>query len=161
MLVMHGHPQAIPAFLTIAVMPMTYSIAYGVIAGLVSYIVINATNWLIDALRAGLKALPGFIKHTMMHKVLPPPPPLVTGPGTSPMGWHHCSGTPGSKFPSVCELYACRHVPFESQTLHWTAPQSAIALMSPPEDDFHTSYVACVENLTTLSDMKQQECHLK
>lgn len=33
--------DAIPAFLTIAVMPFTYSIAYGLIAGICSYILIN------------------------------------------------------------------------------------------------------------------------
>jgi xanthine/uracil/vitamin C permease (AzgA family) len=43
-----GIVQAIPAFLTIAVMPMTYSVAYGVIAGLVTYIIINGASRLID-----------------------------------------------------------------------------------------------------------------
>ncbi|KAJ3188709.1 hypothetical protein HDU85_004423 [Gaertneriomyces sp. JEL0708] len=34
-------PDAIPAFLTIALMPLTYSIAYGLIAGIGSYLIIN------------------------------------------------------------------------------------------------------------------------
>ncbi|KAI8144270.1 permease family-domain-containing protein [Fennellomyces sp. T-0311] len=40
--------DAIPAFITITVMPMTYSIAYGLIGGIVSYIVINGIIYLID-----------------------------------------------------------------------------------------------------------------
>ncbi|KAK4609578.1 Efflux pump [Fulvia fulva] len=40
--------DAIPAFLTIALMPFTYSIAYGLIGGIVSYIVINTTVWIIE-----------------------------------------------------------------------------------------------------------------
>lgn len=35
--------DAVPAFLAIAIMPFTYSIAYGLIAGVMSYIVINST----------------------------------------------------------------------------------------------------------------------
>ena len=38
----------LPAFLTLAVMPFTYSIAYGLIAGIVSYIFINTVIWLIE-----------------------------------------------------------------------------------------------------------------
>lgn len=40
--------QAIPAFLTLAFMPLTYSIAYGVIVGLSSYVIINGSNVAID-----------------------------------------------------------------------------------------------------------------
>ncbi|KAF7160794.1 hypothetical protein CNMCM5623_006388 [Aspergillus felis] len=40
--------DAIPAFLTIAIMPFTYSIAYGLIAGILSYVLINATAWLLE-----------------------------------------------------------------------------------------------------------------
>jgi AGZA family xanthine/uracil permease-like MFS transporter len=42
------HGDAIPAFLTIAIMPFTYSIAYGLIAGILSYVLINATAWLLE-----------------------------------------------------------------------------------------------------------------
>lgn len=35
--------DAVPAFLAIAIMPFTYSIAYGLIAGVMSYIIINST----------------------------------------------------------------------------------------------------------------------
>ncbi|GAB4816680.1 hypothetical protein N2152v2_003726 [Parachlorella kessleri] len=40
--------EGVPAFLTIIVMPFTYSVAYGVIAGLASYIAIHAPFWLWD-----------------------------------------------------------------------------------------------------------------
>ncbi|KAI8819425.1 purine transporter [Fimicolochytrium jonesii] len=46
-------PDAIPAFLTIAIMPMTYSIAYGLIAGLGSYIAINGTIYLLRVVSGG------------------------------------------------------------------------------------------------------------
>ncbi|KAI8337573.1 permease family-domain-containing protein [Chlamydoabsidia padenii] len=45
--------DAIPAFITVAVMPFTYSIAYGVIGGIVSYIVINGFVYLVDKLSGG------------------------------------------------------------------------------------------------------------
>ncbi len=45
--------DAIPAFVTIAVMPFTFSIAYGMIAGIVTYIVINTTVWLIEKVSGG------------------------------------------------------------------------------------------------------------
>jgi hypothetical protein len=33
--------EAVPAFLTLAVMPLTYSIAYGLVAGIMSYVIIH------------------------------------------------------------------------------------------------------------------------
>lgn len=45
--------DAIPAFLTIAIMPFTYSIAYGLIAGILSYILINTSVWVIEKASAG------------------------------------------------------------------------------------------------------------
>ncbi|EGP82796.1 uncharacterized protein MYCGRDRAFT_77684 [Zymoseptoria tritici IPO323] len=45
--------DAIPAFLTIAIMPFTYSIAYGLIAGIMSYILINTTIWIIEKATGG------------------------------------------------------------------------------------------------------------
>lgn len=45
--------DAIPAFLTIAVMPFTYSIAYGLIAGIMSYIILNTTVWAIEKATGG------------------------------------------------------------------------------------------------------------
>jgi AGZA family xanthine/uracil permease-like MFS transporter len=45
--------DAVPAFLTIALMPFTYSIAYGLIAGIVSYILINTSVWIIEKVSGG------------------------------------------------------------------------------------------------------------
>ncbi|KAE9980581.1 hypothetical protein EG328_000218 [Venturia inaequalis] len=45
--------DAIPAFITIAVMPFTYSIAYGLIGGIMSYIILNGTVKAIKVLSRG------------------------------------------------------------------------------------------------------------
>jgi AGZA family xanthine/uracil permease-like MFS transporter len=45
--------DAIPAFLTIAIMPFTYSIAYGLIAGICSYITINTIVFIIEKCTGG------------------------------------------------------------------------------------------------------------
>ena len=45
--------DAVPAFLTICLMPFTYSIANGLIGGIMSYIIINTTVWLIKKLSRG------------------------------------------------------------------------------------------------------------
>lgn len=45
--------DAVPSFLTIAIMPLTYNIAYGTIAGIGSYIVINTFVWLIEKVSFG------------------------------------------------------------------------------------------------------------
>ncbi|KAJ1981508.1 hypothetical protein H4R35_000674 [Dimargaris xerosporica] len=50
--------DAIPAFLTILVMPLTYSIAYGLIAGILSYIVINVFIWAVAKVSRGRIVVP-------------------------------------------------------------------------------------------------------
>lgn len=40
--------DAVPAFLTIALMPFTYNIAYGLIGGILSYIVLNTGVWIVE-----------------------------------------------------------------------------------------------------------------
>ncbi|KAL6874601.1 hypothetical protein HDV57DRAFT_519741 [Trichoderma longibrachiatum] len=45
--------DAVPAFLAIAVMPFTYSIANGLIAGVISYIIINSTVGIINFVSRG------------------------------------------------------------------------------------------------------------
>ncbi|KAI9026469.1 permease family-domain-containing protein [Phycomyces nitens] len=45
--------DAIPAFITLAVMPLTYSVAYGIIGGILSYIVINGFVYIVDRLSGG------------------------------------------------------------------------------------------------------------
>jgi AGZA family xanthine/uracil permease-like MFS transporter len=41
--------QAVPAFLTLALMPLTYSIAYGLIGGIGSYMLLHSWDWACDA----------------------------------------------------------------------------------------------------------------
>ena len=43
-----------PAFLTVVTMPLTYSIAYGVIAGICSYIVLYLGNFIVDLVGVAL-----------------------------------------------------------------------------------------------------------
>ncbi|CAI6316759.1 unnamed protein product [Periconia digitata] len=45
--------DAVPAFLTITIMPFSYSIAYGLIAGIFSYILINTLVWIIEKASGG------------------------------------------------------------------------------------------------------------
>ncbi|KAF8457188.1 nucleoside transporter [Terfezia claveryi] len=45
--------DGIPAFITIICMPFTYSIAYGLIAGIISYIVLNTAAWVIEKASGG------------------------------------------------------------------------------------------------------------
>lgn len=45
--------DGIPAFVTIMVMPFTYSIAYGLIAGIITYIVLNVGVWVIKKASGG------------------------------------------------------------------------------------------------------------
>jgi AGZA family xanthine/uracil permease-like MFS transporter len=45
--------DSLPAFITLAVMPFTYSIAYGLIAGIISYFIINSVTWLVGVVSGG------------------------------------------------------------------------------------------------------------
>ncbi|KFX87102.1 hypothetical protein V490_08534 [Pseudogymnoascus sp. VKM F-3557] len=40
--------DSVPAFLTMAIMPFTYSIAYGLIVGILSYIILNGSAWILS-----------------------------------------------------------------------------------------------------------------
>ncbi|KUJ07191.1 purine transporter [Mollisia scopiformis] len=50
--------DALPAFLTLAIMPLTYSIAYGLVAGIISYAIINTITWLIEVVSGGRIVVP-------------------------------------------------------------------------------------------------------
>ncbi len=52
--------DAIPAFVTIAIMPFSYSIADGLIAGVCTYIVLNTTVWLIAKASGGRIVPPNY-----------------------------------------------------------------------------------------------------
>lgn len=45
--------DAVPAFLTIALMPLTYSISYGLIAGIGTYAAINGSVWVLSIVSGG------------------------------------------------------------------------------------------------------------
>ncbi|KAJ7120103.1 xanthine/uracil permease [Mycena epipterygia] len=45
--------DAVPAFLTIIIIPLSYSIAYGVIAGITSYLLLNGIPWLLMRISGG------------------------------------------------------------------------------------------------------------
>eukprot|EP00884_Botryococcus_braunii_P023611 jgi/Botrbrau1/9934/Bobra.0012s0031.1 len=68
--------EALPAFLTIVIMPLTNSIAYGVIAGIVGFIFINGLNFIIDKITEffevnlrGTDELPQFTQNTFIRSL--------------------------------------------------------------------------------------------
>ncbi|KAL4244170.1 nucleobase:cation symporter-2 (NCS2) family protein [Abortiporus biennis] len=52
--------DSVPAFLTLIVIPLTYNIAYGVIAGIISFVLINGIAWLIRKASGGRIVPPSF-----------------------------------------------------------------------------------------------------
>jgi len=46
----YDYGQAIPAFITVIIMPLTYSIAYGIIGGLMSFLAINGLDFIVQAI---------------------------------------------------------------------------------------------------------------
>ncbi|KAF8881607.1 permease family-domain-containing protein [Infundibulicybe gibba] len=66
--------DAVPAFLTIIIIPLTYNIAYGVIAGVLSYILLNGIPLLIKKLSRG-RILPP--THAASEKWVIPPGSIV------------------------------------------------------------------------------------
>lgn len=49
--------DSIPAFVTLMFMPFSYSIAYGLIAGIMCYAIINSTTWIVSTITRG-KVIP-------------------------------------------------------------------------------------------------------
>ena len=66
--------DAIPAFVTLAFIPFSYSIAYGLIAGVMTYIVLNTLTWLVKLLSGG-RILPGDEDSKEYWSRECPPPP--------------------------------------------------------------------------------------
>jgi AGZA family xanthine/uracil permease-like MFS transporter len=54
--------DSIPAFLTLAIMPFTYSIAYGLIAGIFTYMILNIGAWIIIKASGG-RLVPNDYEH--------------------------------------------------------------------------------------------------
>jgi len=49
----HYIGDAVPAFLTLIILPLTYNIAYGVIAGVLSYLLINGIPYILKKVSNG------------------------------------------------------------------------------------------------------------
>jgi AGZA family xanthine/uracil permease-like MFS transporter len=49
----HYLGDAVPAFLTLVIIPLTYNIAYGVIAGLISYMILNGVPFILRKISKG------------------------------------------------------------------------------------------------------------
>jgi len=45
--------DALPGFITLDVRPFTYSIDYSLIAGIISYMIINTATWLVELISGG------------------------------------------------------------------------------------------------------------
>lgn len=69
--------DAVPAFLTIIIIPLTYNIAYGVIAGIISYLLLNGIPWIL--------------RKVSNDRIVPPTygsaEPWVIPPGSIVPGW--------------------------------------------------------------------------
>jgi len=52
--------DSVPAFLTIIITPLTYNIAYGVIAGATSYILLNSVAWVLRKVSNGRISPPAY-----------------------------------------------------------------------------------------------------
>ncbi|KAM5530580.1 hypothetical protein V8D89_015739 [Ganoderma adspersum] len=68
--------DAIPAFLTIIIIPLTYNIAYGVIAGIFSYILLNGTAWGLRKVSGGRIVPPNY---DLAEKWVVPPGGITPG----------------------------------------------------------------------------------
>ncbi|KAH9849108.1 permease family-domain-containing protein [Lenzites betulinus] len=83
--------DAVPAFLTIIIIPLSYNIAYGVIAGIISYTLLNGTTWLL------IRISPRFTPPS--YEVAET---WVIPPGGIAPGWmKYLAGRRGSKGPST------------------------------------------------------------
>ncbi|KAI0808160.1 xanthine/uracil permease [Fomes fomentarius] len=68
--------DAVPAFITLIMIPLTYNIAYGVIAGIATYIIINGLAWVLRKVSGGRLAPPNY---DLAERWTVPPGGLVPG----------------------------------------------------------------------------------
>lgn len=68
--------DAVPAFITLIMIPLTYNIAYGVIAGIATYIIINGSAWVLRKVSGGRLAPPNY---DLAERWTVPPGGLVPG----------------------------------------------------------------------------------
>ena len=65
-----------PAFLTLIMIPLTYNIAYGVIAGVASYLLLNGGAWIVGKLTCGAIMPPNY---DLAERWVVPPGGIVPG----------------------------------------------------------------------------------
>lgn len=121
--------DAVPAFITIAIMPFTYSIADGLIAGICSYILINTAVWLIEKASGGRivpynKAEKDHWTWRIPGGILPPwtkrlakgkkdfwrADPVVDEPAAEPEAGHKSSSEQGASNPEKIPIPASEKV---------------------------------------------------
>ncbi|KAI0699499.1 xanthine/uracil permease [Cerioporus squamosus] len=68
--------DAVPAFLTVIIIPLTYNIAYGVIAGIISYVLLNGGAWVLRKATGGRLVPPNY---DMAETWVIPPGGIVPG----------------------------------------------------------------------------------
>ncbi|KAG9445328.1 hypothetical protein H6P81_016668 [Aristolochia fimbriata] len=85
--------QAVPGFLTMILMPLTYSIAYGIIAGIGSFIVFNAWDWARSGLR-GLRGRGGETGNVDEGSKVFIPAPAAPAPASAPASTLTPTSTP-------------------------------------------------------------------
>ena len=68
--------DAVPAFITILTIPLTYNIAFGVIAGILSYVLLNGGAWLVRKLTCGAVEPPNY---DLAERWVVPPGGIVPG----------------------------------------------------------------------------------
>jgi AGZA family xanthine/uracil permease-like MFS transporter len=70
--------DAVPAFLTLIIIPLTYNIAYGVIAGILSYALLNGVTFILKKISGGRIVPPNYEEDSE---------PWVIPPGSILPGW--------------------------------------------------------------------------
>ncbi|KAF8754688.1 Permease family [Rhizoctonia solani] len=83
----HYVGDAVPAFLTLIIIPFTYNIAYGLITGIVTYVLLNTLPWAIRRLSG--------------RRISPPATKMSASPGLFPMTAFSLSGCASSHVETV------------------------------------------------------------
>ena len=91
--------EAIPAFVTIAIMPLTYSIAYGIIGGLFSWLVINVVDLLIAVARGEEADVFSGLVTRAQGKTTDAVEEAAKSPAPAPQAW---APTQGHLFDTSC-----------------------------------------------------------
>jgi len=77
--------DAVPAFLTLIIIPLTYNIAYGVIAGILSYVLLNGITFVLRKLSGGRIVPPNYEEDSEPWII--PPGGIIPGWVTALIAW--------------------------------------------------------------------------